>query len=456
MKKFIYCFAIILYLFGVGYTCAQTWSALGDGLDYPVNVIVDYNGSIMAGSDLVYRWNGSSWTAVTDGMYGLFGVTEIDAMAVNGNTLFAGGIFYVNTPDYNWYNYSARFNGSSWTTCGSGTGNDGWGMNDNPIAMISFGGSLYAGGNFTTAGGDPLDPQVAMYVAGFDGSQWNPVGGGTNEHITDMVVFNNQLIVSGYFTQAGSVGANYIAAWDGSSWHSLGSGMGSSGVCKVTALAVHNGALYAGGLFETAGGTAANNIAKWNGTSWSAVGNGISGQVYALVSYHGNLYAGGNFSAASGDPGDYIIKWNGSQWSEVNGGTDDAVNWFLVKDNNLYVGGYFTMAGNQPANHIAVYSDGASAVDEHEPELNGFTLYQNYPNPFNSSTLIRYSLPKEEFVTLDIYNIIGEKVAALINENKEAGNHEFRYNAGILPGGIYFCRLKSGEFISTLKMILLK
>lgn len=456
MIKFIYCLIVFFSIIVVPGINAQSWAPLGNGLDFPVNVIVDYNGSILAGSDLVNKWNGSSWTAITDGMYGLFGVTEVDAMTVNNNNLFAGGIFFVNTPDLNWYNYAARFNGSSWTTCGSGTGNDGWGMNDNPVAMISYGDNLYAGGKFTTAGGDPLDPQITMYIARFDGSQWNPVGGGMNEHITDMTVYNNQLIVSGYFTQAGSIQANYVAAWDGSAWHSLGSGMSSTGVCKVTALAVHNGNLYAGGLFETAGGVTANNIAKWNGLSWSTVGSGINGQVYALVSYYGNLYAGGNFSTASGDPGNYIIKWNGTQWLEVNGGTDDAVNWFLVKDNNLYVGGYFTMAGNQPANHIAVYSDGSTAVDEQKSQLTGFVLCQNYPNPFNNVTVIKYTLPVEGLVTLVIYNAIGEKIAALIKEDKKAGNYEVKFDAGDFPSGIYFYKLQSGDFIQTRKMILLK
>jgi hypothetical protein len=403
-------------------------------------------------------WNGNSWIAITDGMNGLFGVTEIDAMAVNNNTLFAGGTFFVTTPDLDWYNYAARLNNSSWTTCGSGLGNDGWCMGDIPLAMISYGDILYAGGKFTDAGGSPLDPQMAMYIACFDRDTWNPVGGGLDKHITDMTIYNNQLIVSGYFKNAGGVQANYIAAWDGGSWHTLGSGM-SNGyqTCKVTALAVHDGNLYAGGLFDTAGNNFAKNIAKWNGTSWSPVGDGINSQVYSLVSYNGNLYAGGNFSIATGGPGNYISKWDGVQWSDVNGGTDGPVNFFLVQDSKLYVGGIFSSAGDKAAKNIAVWSDGTSTVNENKvSSINEFKLYQNYPNPFNPSTSIKYTVPFTQFVTLKIYDVIGNEIATLVNGEKPAGNYEVKFDASHLISGVYFYKLQAGYYLSTKKMILLR
>ncbi len=79
---------------------------------------------------------------------------------------------------------------------------------------------------------------------------------------------SGNLYAGGNFTTAGGVTVNYIAKWDGTSWSALGSGMNGT----VYALAVDaSGNLYAGGGFTTAGGVAANNIAKWNGTSWSAL-----------------------------------------------------------------------------------------------------------------------------------------------------------------------------------------
>ncbi len=443
---------ILLFLLVINshFVYAQTWSNMGDGLEYSVNSIVYFNGSIYAASDLVYQWTGDKWNTVSYGMNGFSGVTEIDAMTVYNNTLFAGGTFFVLTPDQNWYNYAAKLYNGSWTTCGSGLNNDGWGMDDIPLVMISYGGSLYAGGKFTSAGGDPLNPQITMYIARFDGANWSPVGSGLNEHITDMTIYDNQLIVSGYFTSAGGIDANYIAAWDGGSWHALGTGMSSSNVAKVTALTVYNDELYAGGYFEAAGGNSAANIAKWDGNIWSPVGDGLNGQLYTLASYNGKLYAGGDF-------GNYIAEWDGVQWSSAGGGTNGSVNFLFVKNNKLYAGGNFTAAGDQSAKNIAVWSDNIALVKNEKTTYPGkFNLYQNYPNPFNPTTKIRFQIPSSESVSLKIYNTLGNEISTLVNEEKPAGNYEIRFDAENLPSGIYFYKIEAGNYSSVKKMILLK
>jgi hypothetical protein len=83
-------------------------------------------------------------------------------------------------------------------------------------------------------------------------------------------------------------------------------------------------------------------------------------------------------------------------------------------------------------------------------------LYQNYPNPFNPNTLINYSVAKEGNVKLTVYNIMGKKVADIINENKPAGNYSVNFNASDLPSGIYFYKLEAGSFSQIKKMILIK
>jgi choice-of-anchor B domain-containing protein len=83
-------------------------------------------------------------------------------------------------------------------------------------------------------------------------------------------------------------------------------------------------------------------------------------------------------------------------------------------------------------------------------------LAQNYPNPFNPSTNINFSIPESGLVTLKIYNIIGEEVAELINEFREASNYTANFNAGNLTSGIYIAKLSSGNNIQTIKMSLLK
>ena len=85
-----------------------------------------------------------------------------------------------------------------------------------------------------------------------------------------------------------------------------------------------------------------------------------------------------------------------------------------------------------------------------------FSLGQNYPNPFNPSTTIKYSIPTSEFVTLKVYDVLGEEVTTLVNEDKPAGSYEVEVNTAGLSSGIYFYKLQSGSFVETKKMILMK
>ncbi|MFA6981162.1 MAG: T9SS type A sorting domain-containing protein, partial [Ignavibacteriaceae bacterium] len=85
-----------------------------------------------------------------------------------------------------------------------------------------------------------------------------------------------------------------------------------------------------------------------------------------------------------------------------------------------------------------------------------FALAQNYPNPFNPETFIQFSVPQESFVTVKVFNTLGEEVATLLNEAKTAGTYNVSFNAKNLTSGIYFYTIKANDFTSTKKMILMK
>jgi subtilisin-like proprotein convertase family protein len=87
---------------------------------------------------------------------------------------------------------------------------------------------------------------------------------------------------------------------------------------------------------------------------------------------------------------------------------------------------------------------------------NSISLFQNYPNPFNPCTIISYQLAVSSKVILKVYDILGNEVATLVNEEKPAGNYEIEFEATNLSSGLYFYQLKSGEFVQTKKMILIK
>jgi len=96
------------------------------------------------------------------------------------------------------------------------------------------------------------------------------------------------------------------------------------------------------------------------------------------------------------------------------------------------------------------------SVDDENLVADKFELMQNYPNPFNPSTSIQYVISNREFVTLKIYNILGDEVVTLVNEDKEQGVYDITFDATGLSSGMYLYKLHAGSFVETKKMILLR
>jgi hypothetical protein len=85
-----------------------------------------------------------------------------------------------------------------------------------------------------------------------------------------------------------------------------------------------------------------------------------------------------------------------------------------------------------------------------------YSLDQNYPNPFNPSTTIKFELPKASVVRLSVFDILGREVSILVNEKKDAGVHEVRFEAAGLASGVYFYRIQAGEFVQSKTFVLLR
>ena len=83
-------------------------------------------------------------------------------------------------------------------------------------------------------------------------------------------------------------------------------------------------------------------------------------------------------------------------------------------------------------------------------------MYQNYPNPFNPVTTIKFDIPNDGVVQLEIFDILGRRIITLVDEYKTAGSYEKVFNASSLASGVYVYKLQAGDFISSKKMILLK
>jgi hypothetical protein len=95
-------------------------------------------------------------------------------------------------------------------------------------------------------------------------------------------------------------------------------------------------------------------------------------------------------------------------------------------------------------------------VNEVEMVPEGFTLYQNYPNPFNPETSLQYAVGSRQYVTLKVYDVLGNKITTLVNEEKSTGEYEVQFNGTGLPSGMYFYTLNVGSYSETKKMVLIK
>ncbi len=138
----------------------------------------------------------------------------------------------------------------------------------------------------------------------------------------------------------------------------------------------------------------------------------------------------------------------------VNGtGTTTEIQSYSFTDNNISSGNYLYRLKQIDFDGTFEYSNEVEVVIN-VPDK--FELSQNYPNPFNPSTKISWQSPVGSWQTLKIFDILGNEVATLVNEQKPAGSYNVTFDASTLPSGIYMYKLQAGSFIETKKMILLK
>ena len=190
------------------------------------------------------------------------------------------------------------------------------------------------------------------------------------------------------------------------------------------------------------------------GTTWTTTHtSGPRDELYSVFFTDANNgYVGGWVSS---EPCSGLILHTtdgGISWTrQINGTVGNLESiYFTDESNGWAVGGISTI--------LHTTNGGISFVEEEQISTipTEFLLSHNYPNPFNPSTKIKYSVPQSSNVVIKVYDILGNEIETLINEEKPAGNYELNWNAVNLPSGVYFYQLRAGSFVETKKMILLK
>lgn len=269
----------------------STWSALGPGVgNYSVsnyvNAMVIHSNQIHVGGVFstcgavaavnLARWTGSGWQPLINTVpYDDFGTPAVatvnglsgtvSALLEHQGALYAAGKFQalsdVLTVDSGFVSVHgtniARWNGTKWERLGTtgGLGDSTYGVS----ALASDGSNVFAGGDFTNAGG-----VGANRVAKWDGASWQALGAGADKTVNALAWVNGLLFMGGSFTNAGGTGIVALARWDGTRWSALGSGPGPSASASVSALAAAGTDLTVGGSFAQAGGRAAGSYGIWH------------------------------------------------------------------------------------------------------------------------------------------------------------------------------------------------
>jgi hypothetical protein len=173
--------------------------------------------------------------------------------------------------------------------------------------------------------------------------------------------------------------------------------------------------------------------------------------VYLYAQLHGDVGQGGKegmlaISEPASEWTQFVIPLIEYQAGLVNQGT---ISFQMENLPSLHIGTYFIVDALE-------FLKDLTSIEEEDNSLTNFSLDQNYPNPFNPSTKISWQSPVSSHQTLKIFDVLGNEVATLVNEYREAGEYEIDFNASGLSSGIYFYKLQAGGFVETKKMILLR
>ena len=471
---------------GIAAFDGESWSPMGGGLTYGgvypriCSAMQEYEGDLIVGGRIVQagdvavanvaRWDGESWSAMGAGI-----PEEVQALCVWDGVLYAGRY---------------RWTGSMWEEI--------FPVDGEIAALCVWNDLLVLGGTFHNVGS-----VAANNVAAWNGSEFFPLGEGTDLGVVALAVYGHDLIAGGNF----SAPAKRLARWDGTAWSGLGGGVGTSVYC----LSVVGNSLFVGGVFTYAfneeSSVLVNYVARWDGALWHALGSGCNEPavyrpaVYGIVPYHDVLYVGGDYTMAGGRPSWWMGEWRDPsvpvylrRFSAERSGSTVVVRcelgdplsgarlevWREVPGRERSRVGELT----DPGSTSLMYTDPAPPAGEADywlREVNATGIESWYgpahlaaaplperlaltsvaPNPFNPRTTIRYSLPQATHAALGLYDQRGRLVRSLVDASLPAGEQVVEWDGrdahgALAASGTYIVRLVTEQGVRASKITLAK
>ena len=381
--------------------------------------------------------DGMTWSAVNSGLpkWDTAHYCSVYALAFAGTNLFTSMVDYAANV------YRSTDNGFSWSRADSGL--------PKPIGINSFAvvdTCLFAAAPYL---GTDMDWETGIFLTTNNAKSWTRADSGVPAYTAFLNLSAGSNGVGGTTLLAGSDNDGvYLSANNGTSWTKVNSGLpkhtfDTSIYLNVSALAVNGANLHAafwyGGIFRSTN----------NGANWMAVNSGLPQNITVneFAIRDANIFAGTN-------SGVFLSTNNGTNWNSVNTGLTNTleIGSLVATSTHLFAGTNGAGVWRRPLFEMIPTS--VEQIFAQLPER--FDLQQNYPNPFNPSTTIRYSLPSTAHVKLTIYNMLGQAVSELVNEQQSAGWREVRWDAKSISSGVYFYELRAGSFVQTRKMLVLK
>jgi len=191
-------------------------------------------------------------------------------------------------------------------------------------------------------------------------------------------------------------------------------------------------------------------------TAWSFYDSSEVGFRFNTM-YHGITVDKKNVKWAATQDG--LLRYNDTTWllfSQSNSPIKSAVVIITDKNDNKVFSA--TLAGSERSALVFYNENGVILTSVKEDNLfpSKFILYQNYPNPFNLNTKIRFTVPVSDWISLKVYDIMGQEIRTLLNEHKSPGEYSVQFIANDLSSGVYIYTFKSSSFVESKRMVLLK